>query len=88
MNESLNSDNGLYQTMALHAEEDIMNLLWYKTLVTLLPDLNGKKVLEVGCVRGVFADYFLERCPQVQIVAIDFYKSAIGKALQKVHFSI
>lgn len=74
--------------MSLHEEQGILNLLWYKTHISLLPGLNGMKVLEVGCHRSVFANYLSERCPQAQIVAFDFSESAIGIALQKVHFPI
>ena len=84
MNEEvLSSYNSWHQSMSLHEEEDILNLPWYKTVVSLLPDLNGKKVLEVGCGRGVFGNYLASRFPQAQIVAIDFSKSAIDIASQR-----
>lgn len=79
----LSSYDNWHQSMALHEEEDILNLPWYKTVVSLLPDLNGKKVLEVGCGRGVFANYLASRFPQAQVVALDFSKNAIEIASQR-----
>lgn len=69
--------------MAQHEEEDVLNLPWYKTVVNLLPDLNGKKILEVGCGRGVFSSYLATKFPQATIIGVDFSESAIRIATQR-----
>lgn len=66
-----------HESMARTEEKDVLNLPWYKTVVRHLPDLNGKRVIEVGCGRGVFASYLASRYPGAQISAVDFSASAI-----------
>lgn len=53
---------------------------WYKTVNSLLPDLSGKRILEVGCGRGVFASYLANRFPGAIITAVDFSPAAIDIA--------
>lgn len=77
--------NNWHQKMSSHEETDILNLPWYKTVVTLLPDLSQKKVLEVGCGRGVFANYLANLYPEATIVAVDFSSTAIEIAKQTYH---
>jgi ubiquinone/menaquinone biosynthesis C-methylase UbiE len=69
-----------HQTMSSHEETEILNLPWYKTVISLLPDLSGKKILEVGCGRGVFANYLANQFPDATIVAVDFSSTAIDIA--------
>ncbi|CAN5374396.1 hypothetical protein BH09BAC3_BH09BAC3_13070 [soil metagenome] len=66
-----------HKSMSENEEEDILNLPWYKTVASLLPDLNGKKILEVGCGRGVFANYLASRFPEASVTAVDFSPNAI-----------
>jgi len=73
----LSQYNKWHQTMSSHEETEILNLPWYKTVVSMLPDLNGKRILEVGCGRGVFAHYLANRYPNAVIVAVDFSTAAI-----------
>lgn len=75
--------NGWHEEMSLHEEEDILKLPWYNTVAGILPDLSGKKVLEVGCGRGVFANYLASRFPRAIIVGIDFSGSAIEIASRR-----
>ncbi|HTH57613.1 MAG TPA: class I SAM-dependent methyltransferase, partial [Cyclobacteriaceae bacterium] len=61
-------------------EKDIFCLPWYQTVIKLLPDLNGMNVIEVGCGRGVFANYLANTYPKARITAIDFSENAIAVA--------
>jgi len=63
-------------------ESSVANLPWYQTAFKLLPDLNGKKVIEVGCGRGVFASHLAAKYPEAKITAIDFSEKAIDIAKQ------
>ncbi len=86
--------NQWHAQMATHEEQNILNLPWYKTVDEVLPDLNGKDVLEVGCGRGVFAHYLALRYPQARIVAVDFSPEAIQVAnktyadVSNIHFQV
>jgi 2-polyprenyl-3-methyl-5-hydroxy-6-metoxy-1,4-benzoquinol methylase len=53
---------------------------WHVTVSRLLPDLNGLRVLEIGCGRGDFAIWMANRYPRATVVAIDFSKTAIDEA--------
>ncbi len=50
---------------------------WHLTVARLLPDLNGRRVLEVGCGRGDFAIWLASRYAGAEVVGIDFSASAI-----------
>jgi len=56
---------------------------WHQTVLKLLPDLNGKSVLEVGCGRGDFALFLEHEYPKAKIIATDFADSAIATARAK-----
>jgi ubiquinone/menaquinone biosynthesis C-methylase UbiE len=58
-------------------ERSIFSLPWYQTVLRLLPDLSGKRIIEVGCGRGVFANYLATKYPGAKITAIDFSEKAI-----------
>jgi len=53
---------------------------WHQTVLKLLPDLNGKAVLEVGCGRGDFARLIGQKYPTSKIIATDFSSGAIETA--------
>lgn len=53
---------------------------WHQTVARRLPDLNGKKVLEVGCGRGDFAIWLAQQFPRAVITAVDFSDKAIAIA--------
>jgi ubiquinone/menaquinone biosynthesis C-methylase UbiE len=50
---------------------------WHETVIRRVPDLNGKRVLEVGCGRGDFADWLAQKFPTAEITAVDFSDKAI-----------
>jgi ubiquinone/menaquinone biosynthesis C-methylase UbiE len=56
---------------------------WHITTANLLPDLNGLRVLEIGCGRGDFALWLVRRSPQADITAIDFSGAAIDLAKKR-----
>lgn len=56
---------------------------WHITAAKLLPDLNGRRVLEIGCGRGDFALWLAERAPEANITAIDFSDAAIEIAKKR-----
>jgi 2-polyprenyl-3-methyl-5-hydroxy-6-metoxy-1,4-benzoquinol methylase len=57
---------------------------WHRTVISRLPDLNGLKVLEVGCGRGDFAIWLARKYPQAQITAVDFSDSAVAVAKERM----
>ena len=60
---------------------------WHATVLKLLPNLNGKRVLEVGCGRGDFARLLATRYPEASITATDFSDTAIELARSKAKLS-
>lgn len=56
---------------------------WHRTVARLLPDLHGKKVLEVGCGRGDFSIWLASEYPKAEVVSVDFSDSAISIARAK-----
>ncbi len=60
---------------------------WHKTALRLLPNLNNKDVLELGCGRGDFAIVLAEKYRQARIKAVDFSESAIEIAREKARRS-
>ena len=57
---------------------------WHRTVLNIIPDLNGKSVLEIGCGRGDFARLLGERYPSAEIIATDFSTAAITYAQSKI----
>ncbi|MFT3908088.1 MAG: class I SAM-dependent methyltransferase [Ferruginibacter sp.] len=60
---------------------------WYKTVMKLLPDLNGKKVLEIGAGRGDFSIWLANNFKNATIVGTDFSPAAIEIAKTKTNSS-
>src|SRR5690349_20780001 len=56
---------------------------WHKTALRLMPQLNGKRVLEIGCGRGDFAILLGRRYPKAEVVGTDFSEVAIQAAVAK-----
>jgi ubiquinone/menaquinone biosynthesis C-methylase UbiE len=56
---------------------------WHRTVERLLPDLNGSKVLEVGCGRGDFSLWLAAKYPHATIIGVDFSEAAITIAADK-----
>lgn len=68
-----------------HHEADgyVLSKVWYRKTAEALPDLNGLRVLEVGCGRGEFSNYLHVTYPGATIVATDFSESAIEIARKR-----
>src|SRR2546430_131934 len=56
---------------------------WHVTVARLLPELQGQKVLELGCGRGDFAIWLAQKQPGAEIVAADFSEVAIAIARRR-----
>lgn len=63
---------------ALAVDEDA-SAPWHELVKKHLPPLVGARVLEIGCGRGGFARWLVERAPS-RLVAADFSATAVGKA--------
>jgi len=68
----------------VEAEQSLPIYPWHKTVLKLLPNLDGKRVLEIGCGRGDFALVLGRRYPLATIVGTDFSPAAIALALSKL----
>ena len=55
---------------------------WHLATLRHLPDLRGRRVLEIGCGRGVFARVLAER--GAELVAADFSSTAVRYAEQRL----
>ncbi len=53
---------------------------WHRTVIKLLPDLNGRRLLEIGCGRGDFSIWLAKQFPDAEIVGVDFSTTAISIA--------
>ena len=56
---------------------------WHKTVAKLLPPINGKTVLEVGCGRGDFSIWLARNHPAARITALDLSPAALDIARQR-----
>lgn len=56
---------------------------WHVTVARRLPDLQGRRVLEVGCGRGDFAIWLAQKYPAADVVGIDFSAGAIEIASRR-----
>ena len=61
---------------------------WYQSVMKLLPDLNGKKVLEIGAGRGDFSIWLAQKYKTAEIIGTDFSHSAIEIAKSKIDESL
>jgi 2-polyprenyl-3-methyl-5-hydroxy-6-metoxy-1,4-benzoquinol methylase len=55
---------------------------WHLLTIAHLPEVRGKRVLEIGCGRGVFARYLAER--GAEVVAADFSPAAVEHARRRL----
>ena len=53
---------------------------WHQTVVRLLPDLQGQRVLEIGCGRGDFSIWLAARYREAEVWGVDFSEAAIATA--------
>jgi ubiquinone/menaquinone biosynthesis C-methylase UbiE len=64
--------------LAEHEQDGyVLSKVWYQKVMAALPDLNNKRVLEVGCGRGEFSAYLSKRFPSIRLIATDFSPGAI-----------
>jgi 2-polyprenyl-3-methyl-5-hydroxy-6-metoxy-1,4-benzoquinol methylase len=88
--ESLSSVDRLEQYNAWHERlaetekpEEVLRDPWYATVARLLPDINGQRVLELGCGRGSFSIWLAGQYPQALITGVDFSEAAIETAARR-----
>lgn len=55
---------------------------WHLLTIDHLPDVRGKRVLEIGCGRGAFARYLAQR--GAKLVAADFSPAAVSYARERL----
>jgi SAM-dependent methyltransferase len=55
---------------------------WHALTIAHLPEVRGKRVLEIGCGRGAFARYLAER--GADLVAADFSAAAVAHARRRL----
>lgn len=65
-----------------------LNHPWYRSVMKLLPNLNGLRVLEIGAGRGDFSVWLAEIYKTASIVGTDFSNAAISMAKTKLNNSI
>jgi ubiquinone/menaquinone biosynthesis C-methylase UbiE len=53
------------------------------TVAQLLPDLNGQRVLEIGCGRGDFTIWLSGKYKDAKVTGVDFSEAAIATAQQR-----
>lgn len=56
---------------------------WHVTVAGLLPDLQGQRVLEIGCGRGDFAIWLADKYPQAEVTGVDFSEVAVNTAQRR-----
>lgn len=69
------------------AARDVLQMPWYVTVARLLPDLNGRQVLEIGCGRGDFSIWLAGQYPKAQVTGVDFSEAAIATARERAESS-
>ena len=62
---------------------NVLSKVWYQKAILNLPNLNGKKVLEIGCGRGEFSNHLNRMYPSAIITSTDFSNGAIEVARSK-----
>jgi ubiquinone/menaquinone biosynthesis C-methylase UbiE len=66
---------------------EVLRQPWYQTVAKLLPDLSGRKVLEIGCGRGDFSIWLASRFPATHVTGVDFSPAAIGIAMERAELA-
>lgn len=84
MNESRDNYDRWHRSMGVSEQDRSVLYPWHRTVLKLLPNLNGKKVLEIGCGRGDFALEIRRRYPSAHITGVDFSTTAIEQARSKL----
>jgi SAM-dependent methyltransferase len=66
----------------LDAAEDPIDTPWHQMAVPHVPELDGRRVLEIGCGRGGFSAYLASR--GADLVAADFSPAAVRMATRRL----
>jgi SAM-dependent methyltransferase len=66
----------------LDSPEDPIDTPWHRMAIPHLPDLQDKRVLEIGCGRGGFSAHLAER--GADLVAADFSPAAVRMATRRL----
>lgn len=69
------------------AAGDVLQQPWYVTVARLLPDLSGRRVLEIGCGRGDFSIWLAGQYTEAKVTGVDFSETAIATARQRASAS-
>ncbi len=81
--------NDWHKTLGISESDfETLHQPWYQTVMKLLPDLNDKKVLEIGAGRGDFSIWLAKKYVRSNIVGTDFSPAAIRIAAAKVDGSL
>ncbi len=67
----------------VEAEGSVLQHPWYVTVARLLADLNGQRVLEIGCGRGDFSIWLAGKYRDALITGVDFSEAAIATAQKR-----
>jgi ubiquinone/menaquinone biosynthesis C-methylase UbiE len=67
-----------HESLSLREPEgNVLSKVWYQKVRAALPNLNGLRVLEIGCGRGEFSAYVHSTYPKANLIAADFSAGAI-----------
>ncbi len=58
---------------------------WHRTVIKLLPDIDGKAVLEIGCGRGDFSIWLARNHRAARITGVEFSPKAMDTARSRVN---
>ena len=86
--DKLEQYNAWHERLAeAEAEGSVLHHPWYVTVARLLPDLNGQRVLEVGCGRGDFCIWLAGQYKEASVTGVDFSEAAIATAQKRATLS-
>jgi ubiquinone/menaquinone biosynthesis C-methylase UbiE len=86
--DKLEQYNAWHERLAAEEPEgSVLQHPWYVTVARLLPDLNGKRVLEIGCGRGDFSIWLAGKYEGAKVTGVDFSEAAIQTARERASAS-
>jgi SAM-dependent methyltransferase len=86
--QNIYDNKGFYKEYKEMREKDLNanNLIEIPTIKTMLPNLKGKRILDLGCGNGGMSKYFIENGAEY-VLALDISKNMIEEAKQKNNHS-